>query len=323
MHGIVKRLLESRHRHPVLGATRAGHAGLDGAQVEVKQRIKGGDGGAIDPEHPLGLGVGFDQRHDVVGATGATQVVQGFGVDGEEPTGRAVFGGHIGDGGAVSEAQATQAVTTKFDKFIDHAMFAQQFGHAQHQVGGGCTWAQAPRQTHPNHFGGQHGEGLAEQYCLGFDATHTPTQHAQAIDHGGVAVGANQGVRHGYGFAVDGFDQHTLRQKFEVDLVTNAGHRGDDAKVREALLAPSQKFVALAVTAKFEVSIELQRHPITKGVYLHRVVNDQIGLGKRVDERGVATELLHGIAHGGQIDHCRHAGEVLHQYARRLKGHFA
>ena len=104
--------------------------------------------------------------------------------------------------------------------------------------------------------------------------------------------------------------------------MTNAGHRGHDAKVREALLAPAQKFVALAVTAKFEVGIELQRHPITKGVYLHRVVDDQIGLGEWVDERGVATELLHGIAHSGQINYCWHAGKVLHQHPCWLKGHF-
>ena len=70
-------------------------------------------------------------------------------------------------------------------------MFAQQFGHAQHQVGGSGTWAQAPRQAHANHFGGQHGQRLAEQHGFCFDATHTPTQHAEAVDHGGVAIGAD------------------------------------------------------------------------------------------------------------------------------------
>ena len=35
---------------------------------------------------------------------------------------------------------------------------------------------------------------------------------------------------------------------------------------------------------------------------------------------GVAAELGHGVAHGGEIDHGRHAGEVLHQHARRAEG---
>ena len=138
-----------------------------------------------------------------------------------------------------------------------------------------------------------------------------------------MAIGTDQAIGHGHGFAVDGFDQHTFCQKFEVDLVTNAGHRRHDAKVREALLAPAQKLVALAVATKFEVSIELQRHPIPECVYLHRVVNNQIGLGERIDKGGITTELLHSIAHSGQINHCRHTGEILHQYARRLESHFA
>ena len=41
---------------------------------------------------------------------------------------------------------------------------------------------------------------------------------------------------------------------------------------------------------------------------------------ERVDLLRVAAELGHGVAHGGEIDHGRHAGEVLHQHARRAEG---
>ena len=37
----------------------------------------------------------------------------------------------------------------------------------------------------------------------------------------------------------------------------------------------------------------------------------------------IAAERLHGIAHGGEVDHGRHAGEVLHQHARRAEGDLA
>ena len=36
--------------------------------------------------------------------------------------------------------------------------------------------------------------------------------------------------------------------------------------------------------------------------------------------RRVAAHALHGVAHGGQIDDGRHAGEVLQQHARRHEG---
>ena len=38
---------------------------------------------------------------------------------------------------------------------------------------------------------------------------------------------------------------------------------------------------------------------------------------------GIAAELRHGVAHRGEIDHGRHAGEVLHQHARRAEGDLA
>jgi hypothetical protein len=45
------------------------------------------------------------------------------------------------------------------------------------------------------------------------------------------------------------------------------------------------------------------------------VVDDQLGRLQRVDLLRVAAEGLHGVAHGGEVDDGRHAGEVLHQYA--------
>ena len=44
---------------------------------------------------------------------------------------------------------------------------------------------------------------------------------------------------------------------------------------------------------------------------------------KRVDQLGIAAELDHGVAHGGEVDHRRDAGEVLHQHAGRAEGDLA
>ena len=52
----------------------------------------------------------------------------------------------------------------------------------------------------------------------------------------------------------------------------------------------------------------------------HRMIDHQIHRHMRIDLLGIAAERLHGVAHGGKVDHRRHAGEVLHQHARRAEG---
>jgi hypothetical protein len=47
------------------------------------------------------------------------------------------------------------------------------------------------------------------------------------------------------------------------------------------------------------------------------VVDDHLGGRERVDLGRVATELGHRLAHGGEVDDARDAGEVLHDHARR------
>ena len=48
-----------------------------------------------------------------------------------------------------------------------------------------------------------------------------------------------------------------------------------------------------------------------------RVVDDQLGRDQRVDLGRVAAELLHGLAHRGEVDHGGHAGQVLEDHPGR------
>ena len=48
-------------------------------------------------------------RAEFLGAAGAAEVVDRFVVDREEAHGGAVFGGHVGDGGAVGQAESASA----------------------------------------------------------------------------------------------------------------------------------------------------------------------------------------------------------------------
>ncbi|MNP27360.1 hypothetical protein D3C76_1202620 [compost metagenome] len=53
------------------------------------------------------------------------------------------------------------------------------------------------------------------------------------------------------------------------------------------------------------------------------MVDHQVYRRQRVDALRVAAGLGHGRAHGGQVDHGGHAGEVLHQHPRRAVLDFA
>ena len=50
------------------------------------------------------------------------------------------------------------------------------------------------------------------------------------------------------------------------------------------------------------------------------MVDHEVDGDQRIDLLRVGTQRRCGIAHGGQIDHGRNAGEVLHQHAGRAEG---
>ncbi len=80
--------------------------------------------------------------------------------------------------------------------------------------------------------------------------TPQPT-HAEAVDHRGVRVGADQGVGIGRELAVLLAQLHAGRQVFEVDLVDDAGAGRHHAEVLEGALGELEQLVALDVPLEF------------------------------------------------------------------------
>ena len=74
--------------------------------------------------------------------------------------------------------------------------------------------------------------------------------------------------------------------------------------------------------------MELQQGVYVEGVggaefvYLDGVVDYQFDRLQRIDQSRVAAQLLHGVAHGGQVDHAGDAGEILEQDAAGGEGDF-
>ncbi len=97
----------------------------------------------------------------------------------------------------------------------------------------------------------------------------------------------------------------------------DAGARRHDPEVGEGLLRPAQERVALAVALVLALDVDEERGVGAELVDLHGVVDDEVGRHERVDARRVAAHLGHRVAHGGEVDDARHAGEVLEDHPGR------
>ncbi len=289
----------------------------DRGEIELEGRGEDRVGRIGLAEHALGLGIGFHERHALRIAAGGGEELERIRIDREIAAGGAIFGGHVGDGRLVLEAEIVEAGAVEFDELAHHALLAQHFGDGEHEIGGGDAFVDLAGELEAHHFRDQHGDRLAQHRRLGLDAAHAPAEHGHAVDHGRVRVGAHQRIGIGDGLAVLGLGPDGLGQVFEVHLVADAGAGGHDAEIVEGRLAPAQELIALAIALVFELDILPEGQRRAEIVHHHRVVDDEVDGHQRIDLLRIGAELGGRVAHGRQIDHRRHAGEVLHQHARR------
>ena len=240
-------------------------------------------------------------------AAGCQHVAAGFLVDREKPHRRAVLGSHVGHGGPIGHRERRGAVAEEFDELADDLRLAQHLGHDENQIRRRDSLGELPRQVHTHDVRRQKVDGLAEHPGLGFDAADAPGHDAEAVDHGGVRVGADERV--GIEDAV--LREHPLRQVFEIDLVHDADPRRHDLEPVECLHAPLEKLVAGPVAAELDLHVGLEGVGSRPLVDLDGVVDDEGDRHQGLDDPGVLSEPLDRRPHGGQIHEQRHPGEVL------------
>ncbi len=299
-------------RNAVLGARRAGETWLDRRKVELDPFGIGGFGGFVVPE-PLMLGVGLHQCAELLGAAGEPQVAQRLGVDGEDRGRRAVLRRHVAYGRPVLERHLRHARAVALDEFADDVMVPKQLGNGEHEVGRRSAFRELAGQAQTYYSRHEHGDRLAEHGRLRLDAPDAPGEHAKAVHHRRVRVGADDGV--GIGGAL-GVGEDDTAQVLEVDLVADADAGRHHAHVREGLLAPAQEPVALGVALVLEGRVHLEGVAAGVDVDDDGMVDNEVDGHERVDPARVATERLDGVSHGGEVDDARHAGEVLEKDAR-------
>jgi hypothetical protein len=123
----------------------------------------------------------------------------------------------------------------------------------------------------------QHGNGLAEHGRLGFNAADTPAEDAEAIDHRGMGVGADQRVWVSNLLSGDFGGEDYAGQVFEIDLVADAHARRDGGEVSKRRLAPFEEGVALAVALELEQRVGVVGRGRAELIDLDGVIDDQFG----------------------------------------------
>ena len=207
-------------------------------------------------------------------------------------------------------------VAVELDELADHAVGAEHLGYGEDEVRGRHALGKGVRQLEADDLGDEHVVGLAEGDGLGLDAAHAPAEDAEAVDHGGVAVGADEGV--GHRDAV--LDDDALGQILQVDLVDDAGRGRHHGEVVEGLLAPLQELVALAVALELPLGVELQRRRLPKAsTWTEWSITRSTGTSGLIFLR-VPTYVLHGAPHRREVHDRRHPGEVLHDHPGRKVG---
>lgn len=187
--------LESRNFDAVLGAFRACDAWANGGEIQFDKR--GEVDGVLfggDAEKILGAIVVFDELDEFLRTSSTLEVSESFLIDGEVAHGGSIFGGHVGNGGAIREGKFSGARAIEFDKLTNDFVLAKNLSEGEGKVGGGGGGGEFASEVDADDFRGEKGKRLTEHSRFGFDSAYTPTHDAEAVDHGGVGIGADERV---------------------------------------------------------------------------------------------------------------------------------
>ncbi|MNX49065.1 hypothetical protein D3C86_796600 [compost metagenome] len=259
----------------ILRPLRSGHMHLHAVQRDLDHAGVARRGRGIQRDAGA-FGIGADPRHVRFRPAGLAQVGQRFAVDGKVARRGSVFGRHVGHHAAAARRQRADARPEELHEFAGHVDGAQALGHGQGQIGRRHASLQRTGQTHADDIGNAQHRRHAEHDGLRLQSAHAPAEHADAVDHRRMAVGADHHV---------GVQRNTVRaclltdhrgQLLKVDGVHDARARRVDAYVRQRLGRPAQETVTLGVASQFQVQVQRRRIGARVGLHRQRMVDRHV-----------------------------------------------
>ena len=130
-----------------------------------------------------------------------------------------------------------------------------------------------------NHLWEDHGDGLAEHHALSLNSSDSPSEDTETVNHGGVGIGSNHGVRV---WSSSGA-MHNRSQVLEVNLMHDSAAWRDNAEVVKSVLTPLQELESLSISVELEHLVLLSGIVSSGNVDLDGVINNTLDLGGRVD----------------------------------------
>jgi len=240
------------------------------------------------------------------------KVIHGTVIDGEVAHRGTVLGGHVRNSCSIGEGQIPDTRAEELDELADDTALAEHLDDSEDEIGGGGSLSQLTMEVEADDLGKDHGDGLAEHDSLSLDTTNTPSGDAKTVDHSRVRVGTDDGVGVEEVVSVE----HDAGEVLKVDLMDDTRARRHDLEVIESLGSPLEELEAFAVTEELELLVLFAGISNTSGIDGDGVINDKIDGAERVDLRGIATETLHGVTHGSEINDSGYASEVLEDDTR-------
>src|SRR5699024_5960577 len=135
----------------------------------------------------------------------------------------------------------------------------------------------------------RNGDGQPNHDGLGFNATHAPTQNAQAVDHGRMAVGTDTAVRIDKGSIVVLAFPDNASDVLEMQLVHEALSGRHHLDAIKTAAAPAQEGESFSVALVFARQVDFCGGRVGPAVYLQGVINDDVDGNLRSDPGGITT----------------------------------
>src|ERR1035437_10388085 len=123
-------------------------------------------------------------------------------------------------------------------------------------------------------------------------------------------VGADQGIWKNVCLSIFLAHLGNFSQVFQVHLVDNPSGGRYDFKIIKCLLAPMQKFIALAISGEFDLCVFTKSVTRTKVINLHGMVDDYVDRNGRINIFWSTAFSDQGSAHSSQVIHNGYSGKV-------------